>query len=73
MIRPGSYRSRLIALTHLGGFTAIGAKVIRPGSYRFPLIVHLGGFTAIGAKMISLGSYRFCLIKVISISDKNHI
>ena len=64
MISPGSYRFRLIALTHLGGFTAIAAKIISPCSYRFRLIAltHLGGFTAIGAKMISPGSYRFRLI-----------
>ena len=54
MIRPGSYRFRLIALPHLGGFTANGAKMIRPGSYRFRLIAlpHLGGCTANGEKTI---------------------
>ena len=51
-------------LTPLGGWTGNGAKMIRPGTYRFrpgPL-TPLGGWTGNGAKKIRPGAYRFRLV-----------
>ena len=53
--RYAAYRFRPGPLTHSGGCTGNGEKMIRPGAYRFrpdPL-THLGGCTGNGEKMIS--------------------